>query len=153
MGISAVSSTTTTKATTSSSIRVNLCGSTRVVTAEGQVVDKLGGVKPRQVLAMLALSVGRPLSKDRLAQLLWDEEPPPSAVATLESYVCVLRRALGSKGRDSVIQTTTTGYLLRRDRVVVDVDMARRLLTRARTAQVTEAGRLVDAELRPGRPD
>ncbi|NUR08439.1 MAG: hypothetical protein HOQ22_18275 [Nocardioidaceae bacterium] len=128
-------------------IRINLCGKTQVVTEDGVALEKLGGVKPRQVLEMLALSVGRPLSKDRLAQLLWDEEPPPSYVGTLESYVCVLRRILGSKGRDSVIQTTTTGYLLRRDRVVVDIDMARRLLTRARTARAAEAERLVDSAL------
>ncbi|NUR06041.1 MAG: hypothetical protein HOQ22_05275 [Nocardioidaceae bacterium] len=128
----------------SNSIRIRVCGQTRAITESDETVEKLGG-KPRQVLEILALSVGRPVSKDRLAQLLWGDEPPAKYVGTIESYVCVLRRLLGSQGRDSVVQTTTTGYLLRRDRVVVDLDMSRRLLHRARSAGAADIERLVEA--------
>ncbi len=126
---------------------VHVCGSTRVTNEAGDPVEKLGGVKPRQVLEMLALSVGRPMSKDRIAHLLWDGNPPPSYVGTLESYVCILRRALGAKGRDSALQTTTTGYLLRSDRVWVDVVAAKRMLASARQASAEDRIRLTDRAL------
>src|SRR4051794_29501900 len=80
---------------------VKLFGSPTVVTDHGSVsVTDLGGVKPRQILEILALSAGSPVPKDRLAELLWDGQPPKSYVATLEGYVCVLRRRLGQgRGR------------------------------------------------------
>lgn len=126
---------------------INVLGKTRVTNEAGEVVEKLGGVKPRQVLEVLALSPGRPISKDRLAELLWDHCPPPSYLGTLESYVCVLRRALGAKGRDSALQTTNTGYLLREDQVRVDVVEARQMLAAARLAEGAERLRLIEAAL------
>ena len=69
--------------------------------------------KQRQILAILALSPGRPVPRDRLADLLWDGSPPASYVGTLDSYVCVVRRALGlAAGRSSALATTTAGFIL-----------------------------------------
>ena len=51
-----------------------------------RVSRTLGGVKPRQILAILALAAGRPVSKEHLADLLWDGEPPKGYRGTLESY-------------------------------------------------------------------
>ncbi|HYO39989.1 MAG TPA: BTAD domain-containing putative transcriptional regulator [Nocardioidaceae bacterium] len=76
---------------------------------------ELSGVrgKPRQVLAILALHAGTPVSKERLADLLWEGNPPASYVSTLDSYVCVLRRQLGlSAGRRSQLATTDVGFRL-----------------------------------------
>ncbi len=126
---------------------INVLGKTRVTTAAGVSVEKLGGVKPRQLLEMLALSQGRPMSKDRLADLLWDHCPPPSYLGTLESYVCILRRALGTKGRDSALQTTNTGYLLRAEGVLVDVLEARRMLHEARLVPRAERLSLIESAL------
>lgn len=126
---------------------INVCGETRVRNENGDLIEKLGGVKPRQVLEILALSVGRPMSKDRIAQLLWDGEPPPSYVGTLESYVCILRRALGAKGRDSALQTTTTGYVLRSELAWVDVVEAQSMLSQARVAPAAERVTLVESAL------
>lgn len=95
-------------------IEIKLFGVTTVVTDAGQVstVD-LGGAKPRQILEILATSNRCPVSKERLAELLWDSEPPRSYVGTLESYVCLLRRRLGlGMGRTSLLATTPHGYLL-----------------------------------------
>ena len=139
---------------------IHVCGTTRVVDGDGDVVEKLGGVKSRQVLEILALSLDQPVSKDRIADLLWEGEPPPSYVSTLESYVCLLRRLLGIKGRDSAIQTSTTGYLLRADRARVDVWDARDMLaTAARTADpdaratlVTRSMDLLEGELLVSEP-
>ena len=87
-----------------------------------RVSRTLCGVKPRQILAILALAAGRPVSKEHLADLLWDGEPPKGYRGTLESYVCLVRRALrDASGRDDAIVTVTHGYLL--DPAVVTVDL------------------------------
>ncbi|MGV9268972.1 BTAD domain-containing putative transcriptional regulator [Kitasatospora sp. NPDC003701] len=50
--------------------------------------------KRRRLLAALALDVGRPLSHQSLAYRLWDEEPPPSAVASIYSHISHIRSTL-----------------------------------------------------------
>ena len=64
--------------------------------------------KQRAVLAALALDLGRPVSTDRLVDILWDERPPEQAVKTLQVYVSQLRRALGA----DAIETVGSGYRL-----------------------------------------
>jgi DNA-binding SARP family transcriptional activator len=120
---------------------VKLFGSTAVVTQEGAVaVTDLGGVKPRQILEILALSAGSPVPKDRLAELLWEGAPPKSYVGTLESYVCVLRRRLGQgRGRRSALATTSNGYLLDPTMVGVDLTEFRALAAAALTASPADA--------------
>ncbi len=103
-------------------VEIKLFGTTTVVTEDGDRVVDLGGAKPRQILEILAASAGRPVSKERLAELLWGEDPPRSYVGTLESYVSLLRRRLGFPGgRHSLLATTSRGYQLD-GRVAVDVD-------------------------------
>jgi DNA-binding SARP family transcriptional activator len=114
-------------------IEVKLFGST-VVLVDGVPLApaELGGVKPRQILEMLAVDIGTPVSKDRLADRLWEDQPPASYVATLESYVCVLRRRLGAgRGKASPITTTRNGYLLDPVRTRVDLAEFRTLMTAA----------------------
>jgi DNA-binding SARP family transcriptional activator len=115
---------------------IRLFGTTTVRSTTTEVVgSQLGGIKPRQVLEVLALAGSAPVTKDRLVQVLWGDSPPASAVPTLESYVCVLRRSMGAgKGSTSPIVTTSAGYRLDRDRVSVDVLRCRSLLARAATA-------------------
>lgn len=109
-------------------MRIQILGTTAVRVA-GRTINgaELGGVKPRQILELLALDLGVPIAKDRLADLLWDGAPPASAMGTLESYVCVLRRSLGlGSGRTSLLATTPLGYRLNPDGVSVDLaDFAR----------------------------
>jgi DNA-binding SARP family transcriptional activator len=64
--------------------------------------------KQRALLAALALELGRPVSTDRLVDILWDERPPEQAVKTLQVYVSQLRRALGA----DAIETVGSGYRL-----------------------------------------
>ncbi|UFN46650.1 AfsR/SARP family transcriptional regulator [Nocardioides okcheonensis] len=119
-------------------IQLDLFGETSLRTAGGAPLGAdLGGVKPRQILAILALSTG-PVSKDRLAGLLWEDHPPRSYLSTLESYVCVLRRALAHvTGDRAAIRTVMHGYVL--DPEVVDVDVRRfRTLTAAAADASTE---------------
>ena len=102
-------------------IDIRLFGHVRVE-VDGAVVAGLGG-KQRQILAILALEPGCPVSKERLADLLWEGDPPASYVGTLDSYVCVLRRHLGLRaGRMSELATTEAGFVLA---VETPVDLSR----------------------------
>lgn len=134
---------------TSHMINIKLFGPTSVETDRGTVTaSDLGGVKPRQILEILALSPGTPIAKDRLADLLWDGEPPKTYVGTLESYVCVLRRSLGlTKGRKSVLATTSNGYVLDTSEAHVDLVDFRRLLTRSSAAGPAQSIELTERAL------
>ncbi len=130
-------------------LRINLVGPT-VIENDGVRRDgrDLGGIKQRQLLQMLALVPGSPLSKDVLADQLWEGRPPETWLATIESYMCVLRRRLGvTHGRGSALATTSSGYVL--DPVQVDVDLVRirTLLLSGGLAEVTAAVDLLDHEL------
>lgn len=87
-------------------------------------VQRFRGAKPKQVLEVLATSSGHRVSKERLTDALWGASAPPNAVATLETYVAVLRRALEPelRARDSVVVTERGGYRVDTDRMVVDLD-------------------------------
>jgi DNA-binding SARP family transcriptional activator len=125
-------------------LHIQLFGPTTVSPDEGGIpVRNLGGVKPRQILEILAATPGTPVTKDRLADLLWDGEPPKSYVGTLESYVCVLRRKLGlGTGKASALATTSNGYLLDPAAVRVDLAEFRRLTGLAASAAPAEGLRL-----------
>jgi len=109
-------------------LRVDLLGGLRV-RAGGRALGprELGGPKPRHVLLALLLNRGGPVSKDRLLSLLWGESAPHSAKATLEAYVCVLRKALRpcplAQTQESLIMTVAGGYAI--DMACVDLDLAR----------------------------
>jgi DNA-binding SARP family transcriptional activator len=140
-------------------IRVELFGSTTVHLADGTTITDLGGIKPRQIFELLAVTPGAPVSKERLADVIWDGRPPKSWVGTLESYMSLIRRRLGvARGRDSAISTTSRGYVLDPSLVEVDLDEFRRLvqptarcsaataLTRARRALQLVSGDLLASE-------
>ena len=106
-------------------LHIDLFGTTRVHTVAGGARDvDVCGVKPRQILEMLAARLGSPVTKDVLAEGLWAGRPPASYVASVESYVCVLRRSLAAvPGRPLV--TTHGAYLLDPRLVRVDLVEAR----------------------------
>lgn len=104
--------------------RTTVCGRGRALAARD-----LGGVKPRQLLEMLALRPGVAISKELLADQLWEGRPPSGYVGTVESYVCVVRRHLRQLTSGAAPVTTSHGgYLLDPDRVRVDVVEVRALL-------------------------
>lgn len=73
-------------------------------------------LKPRALLAVLALNAGRVVSKDRLVDALWGEDAPKTARHALENYVSQLRKLLGD-----AVATQAPGYVLRVDPEQVDV--------------------------------
>lgn len=110
-------------------MHIYILGPTKVVTPGGVLgASGLGGVKPRQILEILAISAGTPVSKDLLADLLWEGCPPRGYLGTLESYVCVLRRCLGREGgRGAGVMTVPQGYLLDPEKHSVDLATFRAL--------------------------
>ncbi len=84
------------------------------------------GIKPKQLLEILVMERGHSVSKSRLADLLWPTQLPRNYIATLETYVSVLRQTLepGVRARESVIRTEHGGYRLdlADGRVSVDLD-------------------------------
>jgi DNA-binding SARP family transcriptional activator len=119
-------------------IEISLFGDTRV-RVDGEVVTGLSG-KQRQILAILALAAGSAVSKERLADLLWQGAPPASYVGTLDSYLCVIRRHLGlSAGRGSELATTEAGFrLVPSARLTIDLASFRDLQHRSEVADGTD---------------
>jgi DNA-binding SARP family transcriptional activator len=62
---------------------------------EGLTASELGSRKARTLLAVLALSRGAPVGIDRLASVLWGDEPPARPADQLGVLVSRLRRVLG----------------------------------------------------------
>ena len=86
---------------------IGLLGPLVAVDDAGAAV-RLPGARLRVLLAALALSAGKPVAGDALAELVWDAAPPPGFAATLRSHVVRLRRALpGAR-----IEAGDTGYTL-----------------------------------------
>jgi DNA-binding SARP family transcriptional activator len=114
-------------------IDISLFGSTTISTVDtstggGRRKIEVSGVKPRRILEILAASLGSTVTKDVLAEGLWNGRPPASYVASVESYVCVLRRTLVQAAGGSPLVTGHGGYLLDPDLVRVDLADARSLL-------------------------
>ena len=78
----------------------------------------LGGVKPRALLAYLLLNCGETVSRERLVDELWGEQPPKAVAAELRVYVAKLRKALGPEP----LLTRRAGYELVVDPDRIDID-------------------------------
>lgn len=130
-------------------LSVKVIGSLQIV-RDGVVLGAkdLGGPKPRQILEILLVNLGSPVSKDRLISLLWSGNPPAEALPTLESYVSVLRRNLQpGAGRNGVLRTTTGGYVIERSQVEVDLAHFDRLVRLAHQCGPLEAVKLMQEAL------
>jgi DNA-binding SARP family transcriptional activator len=72
---------------------------------------RLGAAKQRALLAILLLNANRAVSRDRLIDGLWGEQPPPTASTALRVYVSELRKALTSEGdATQPISSAEPGY-------------------------------------------
>jgi len=107
-------------------LTLHLCGGV-TVTGEGGSLgpSQLGGAKSRQILIALSERRGHPVSKAHLVHLLWGDEPHLGAVATLETYISLLRKRLDglSAHGATAIRTTPAGYALDPQGILIDVDL------------------------------
>ena len=69
---------------------------------------RLGGQRPRSVLAVLLLRAGQVVPVPVLVDAVWGDVPPVSAANLLQGYVSGLRKELGRE----CIETTGPGYRL-----------------------------------------
>jgi predicted ATPase/DNA-binding SARP family transcriptional activator len=64
------------------------------VLRDGTPLD-VGGRRPRALLALLIVQRGRPVPVEAILDRLWPNEPPDTAVKTIQVYVSRIRAALG----------------------------------------------------------
>jgi DNA-binding SARP family transcriptional activator len=104
------------------------------VVREGQDIPVRRG-KLRALLAMLLLASNRTVPVDRLVNGLWPDDPPDTAVKTLQTYVSHLRTLLepgrGPGTWGELLVTEHTGYRLRVDPGTVDARRFERLVEQA----------------------
>jgi predicted ATPase/DNA-binding SARP family transcriptional activator len=89
------------------------------------------GSRERQLLALLAVSVGHVVSVDRLVEELWGADLPRHPANALQAAISRLRRALGPRGSELVV-TRRPGYVLEADPDSVDAHRFERLVAEAR---------------------
>ena len=90
----------------------------------------LGGQKRRALLAVLLLDANHVVSRDRLIDALWGEDPPDTARNTIQVYVSQLRKLLP----EGVLETAAPGYRLVVEPEAVDLFEFMRLSEEGRTA-------------------
>src|SRR5690606_35065998 len=83
-------------------------GSLEVRLAEDSV--RLGGPKPRMLLATLLLNPAQVVGTDVLTEVLWPDRRPRSAAANLRTYVSTLRKQLAAG--PARIHALGTGYMI-----------------------------------------
>src|SRR5262245_9433693 len=106
---------------------------------DGEGPLALGGAQQRTVLLLLLLSANRVVSRDRLIDELWGDDPPATAVKTVQGYVSRLRKLLPAEA----LQTRAPGYLLAIERELLDSSRFERLVAEARKAPPEHAARLL----------
>jgi DNA-binding SARP family transcriptional activator len=111
-------------------LRLQLLGGFEMLAASGAPVA-LPPRKARALLAFLALSEGRPQSRDRLAALLWEEADEGQARTSLRQALTAIRKSLLEAGVDALDADTET---VRLDASLIGVD-ALDFLAQAQTAQ------------------
>lgn len=103
----------------------------------GQEID-LGPPGRRAVLGFLALARGKVLRRTELVDVLWGNQPPPSATNVIQTHVKHLRRALDpdrhAYARSPNIPTVGDGYALRLSPDQVDVERFHDLVLHAEEA-------------------
>jgi DNA-binding SARP family transcriptional activator len=101
---------------------------------EGRVL-KLGGAKQRGLLTLLLLRANETVSRDRLIDELWGDQPPETASTAIQVHISQLRKVLG---RD-VIVTQAPGYAVRLENGQLDLERFEEAVAGARGAAPAEA--------------
>jgi predicted ATPase/DNA-binding SARP family transcriptional activator len=92
-------------------MRLEVLGPLRLLMGEADRTP--GSTTQRRLLAALAVRHGRVVSTDRLCADLWGDELPPSALASLRTYVYRLRSRLAADAER--FETRSPGYVLHLD--------------------------------------
>ncbi|MER7276476.1 BTAD domain-containing putative transcriptional regulator [Dactylosporangium sp. NPDC000244] len=134
-------------------VAVSVLGPMRVRVGGREV--RVGGPRPRTVLALLLCAGGRVVPVDTLIDQVWPDGPPGRAGNTLQGYIAGLRRMLepGRAARATARRVVLdgAGYALRLPYASVDADRFERAASAAHSALVAHrpaaAAALLDAAL------
>ncbi len=114
----------------------------------GPLAGSIGGVsfipsasKSRQVLALLVLNANRIVSISALQRELWRDNPPQSALTTLQTYILQIRKLLTHaldpagpiKAKDLLV-TNLNGYTFHLEPGRLDIDVYRSFVARGQAA-------------------
>ena len=115
-------------------MRIDVLGPIQI-TAHGRAVQ-LAGQRQRALLAGLALEFGKVVPVDRLVDILWDVDPPPTARVKVQAHVCALRQAIGhdTRAASGPLVTQPPGYVLCREGTELDLAEFDSLIARAKDA-------------------
>lgn len=113
---------------------------------EGDRLLNVRGSRQRALLALLALNAGRVMPAERLIELLWGDEAPPSAANALQVHVSNLRKILEPQGQPyRLLVSDESGYALKLDPHQIDfarfeqlVDQGHKVLARGEVAQCAQ---------------
>ena len=124
-----------------SKLRFNLLGPLEVRAERAPV--SLGPPQQRALLALLLLNRNQVVSRDRLLDELWGEQPPATAGKLIQVYVSRLRKALEpdrARGEERrILVTRSPGYLIAIEPEQLDLGQFERLRREGR--QALAAGR------------
>lgn len=115
------------------SIRINLLGAVEVFDNGRDVTPS--APKIRRVLAMLTLRCKKIVPAELIVEELWGENPPKSAMTTLQTYIYQLRRSVfvpNPVDHPPLLLTKSPGYQLNLPPEDIDVWRFRRQLETAR---------------------
>jgi DNA-binding SARP family transcriptional activator len=118
-------------------VRFEVLGPLRAAGGDGTPLHLPDG-RARTVLALLCLSAGEPVTRERLIDAAWNGAPPATAATQVQGFVSVLRKTLGPAGQ--LIVTHGSGYLLNVPATDVDVHQMRQL--RHAAAESRDRGQL-----------
>lgn len=96
-----------------------------VAVGSGGVLGPVRWPMPRSLLAVLLLNANRVVSAGRLVEVLWGDDPPTTAMASLHNHVMRLRSLLAGGEKEAQIRTLAPGYVLE----VADSDVDLRKFT------------------------
>ena len=116
---------------------------------DGDRLLSVHGSRQRALLALLALNAGRVMAAQRLIELLWGDEAPPSATNALQVHVSGLRKVLEPRGQPyRLLVSDESGYVLKIDPERIDSARFERLVDQGHKAlirgEVAHCAQLLD---------
>ncbi len=127
-----------------------VAGSTLVRVLGGPAIERegesrpVGGPKAEQLLCVLVAHRGTIVSTDRLADALWGDDQPRSAVGTVQSQISRLRALLGPSFS---IERTAGGYRLDGSSGQIDADQFEAQLNRSMSLEAEATVTVLDSAL------
>src|SRR5262245_65610155 len=103
------------------------------VRRDGEVIP-IPAPKQRALLGVLLLHANEPVAQDELIDLLWGDDAPPTAKASLQNQVHAIRRALGAE----VVERRPAGYVVHVQPGRLDLERFQQLVSKARRAEPRE---------------